>query len=132
GFVPHAIKEVEAFTSSHKNITARFYSLKTDDSTVLSQADIGGLEIMPATQAKQYEVNTVPAYVFHVNGKAFKFSGDTSLEDVYQDIVRNKIEVERKNTFWDAGAKGGECPAYIPEFGISALTEQQKEMISNR
>jgi len=131
-FVPHALKEVKAFTSRHKNITARFYNLKTDDSTILSQEDIGGLAIIPATQAKQYEVKTVPVFVFHINGKAFKLSGDTSLEDVYQDIMSNKIEGEKRNTFWDVGAKGGECPAYIPEFGISTLTEQQKEMINEQ
>lgn len=131
-FVPRAMKEVKAFTASHKNITARFYNLKTDDSTDLSQTDIGGLEILPATQAKQYEVNTVPAYVFHVNGKAFKVTGDASIEDIYQDILRNKIEGEKKGSYFNAGAKGSECPAYIPEYGISTLSEQQKEMFARK
>ena len=127
--VSNSLSEAKAFLLKHKDLKTRFYNLKTDDATSLSQADIGGLEIMPATEAKKYNVNHVPTYIFHVNGRVFKVSGDTSLEDVYQDIIHNKFDGEKADGFLDAGAKGPGCPAYIPEFGISALTEQQKEMI---
>ena len=129
-YMSHALEEVKAFQSKHKDMKTRFLNLKTDDATYLTQADIGGLKIVPASEAKKYAANSVPAYVFHVNGRTYKVSGDADLEGVYQDIIHNKFEGEKAGGFLDAGSKGPGCPAYIPEFGISALTGEQKEMIN--
>jgi hypothetical protein len=129
-YMSHALEEVKSFQLKHKDMKTRFFNLRTDDTMSLAQSDIGGLEISPATEAKKYETNNVPAYIFHINGKVFKVSGDTSLEDVYQNIIHNGFDGEKENGFIDGGTKGSVCPAYIPEFGISALSERQKEAIN--
>ena len=129
-YVPPALQSVKSFLAKHKDIKSLFHNLKTDKETVLSESDIGGLEISPAADAQKYDVGVVPTYIFRIKGKVFKVSGDTDIDDIYQIIISDKFVGKRKKDYFDSETIGNGCQAHIPKFGQAALTQGQKEAIN--
>lgn len=129
-YTAEALSDIRHFASQHPNIFIQFYSMKTRSEVAHNAEAMKGIEIYLPTEAKRFDITTVPAFILNTKGKTYKISGSTELTEFYQKIQSGNVKGERKSGYVDLGDQGRGCPAVIPDLRPSAFTPSQKAQIA--